>query len=189
MEMKTTENPVDAAGPVKQVLANLFYGWGYNFYRKENQQRADDLLIRARVSEMLGMARASLAAMERTYRQQHLPAPTREHPFPDTAVIAVAQALQREQQALESLEVRVRNAAVPEMDRVNQRHRNERDTLDQLAAVDGELVLAAKAVSDAVAGLSDPVAAVAGVPVILQQSGMESLLAQRAQVLSALIAT
>ena len=186
MEMKTTQNPVDDAGPVKQVLANLFYGWGYNFYRKENQQRADDLLIRARVSEMLGAARASLATMERAYRQQYLPAPTREHPFPDAAVMAIAQALQRQQQALESLEVRVRNAAVPEMDRVNQRHRNERDTLDRLAAVDGELVLAAKAVCDKAAGLTDPATAVADVSAILQQSGMESLLTQRAQVLSAL---
>ncbi len=186
MEMKTTENPIEAAGPVKQVLANLFYGWGYNFYRKENQQRADDLLIRARVSEMLGMARASLAAIERTYRQQHLPAPTREKPFPDAAAVATAQALQREQQAIESLEVRVRNAAVPEMDRVNQRHRNERETLDRLAVIDGDLVLAANAISDAVAALTDPVAAVVSVPDILQQSGMASLLTQRAQVLSAL---
>ena len=54
MELKTTANPIDSAGPVKQVLSNLFYGWGYNFYRKENQLRADDLLIRSKVSELLG---------------------------------------------------------------------------------------------------------------------------------------
>ncbi len=186
MEMKTTENPVEAAGPVKQVLANLFYGWGYNFYRKENQQRADDLLIRARVSEILGLARASLAAMESTFRQGHLSAPTREKPFPDAAAVVTAQALQRQQQVIESLQVRIRNAAVPEMDRVNQRHRNERETLDRLAAVDGDLVLAAKTIADAVSALIDPVHAAGSVSDILQQSGMESLLSQRAQLLSAL---
>ena len=32
------------AGPLKQLAVNLFHGWGYNFYRKENQLRTDDLL-------------------------------------------------------------------------------------------------------------------------------------------------
>jgi len=34
---------------VEQIGVNLFYGWGYNFYRLENQLRADDLTIRAKV--------------------------------------------------------------------------------------------------------------------------------------------
>jgi len=36
-------------GPLSQIAINLFYGWGYNFYRQENQLRADDQLIRAQV--------------------------------------------------------------------------------------------------------------------------------------------
>ena len=37
-------------GPLRQVAINLFYGWGYNFYREENQLRADDQLIRSKAA-------------------------------------------------------------------------------------------------------------------------------------------
>lgn len=186
MELKTTDNPIDSAGPAKQVLSNLFYGWGYNFYRKENQLRADDLLIRAKVSEMLAAIRAHLAGLERDWRRERLPAPTREHPFPDAAAVATAQALQHAQQGVETLETKVRTAPVPEMDRVTQRHVNESDALERLAAVDGELVMAAKSALDAMAGLRDPATAVNEASAILSQSGFEALLARRAEVLSVL---
>jgi hypothetical protein len=38
------------AGALRQVATNLLYGWGYNFYRIENQLRADDRLVRCLVS-------------------------------------------------------------------------------------------------------------------------------------------
>lgn len=186
MELKTVGNPIDAAGPARQVLSNLFYGWGYNFYRKENQLRADDLLIRGKVSEMLSAARAHLAGLERDWRRAHLPPPTREHPFPDAAAVATAQSLQRAQQAIESLETRVRTAPVPEMDRVMQRHADEGEVLERLAAVDGELVMAAKAMLDAVTEMHDAAAAATGLAPIPQQAGMDALLARRSDVLSAI---
>ena len=34
---------------LEKIAVNLFYGWGYNFYRLENQLRADDLTVRAKV--------------------------------------------------------------------------------------------------------------------------------------------
>ncbi|BFI96861.1 MAG: hypothetical protein RSP_23710 [Rhodanobacter sp.] len=185
MALKKTDNPIESAGAVKQVLSNLFYGWGYNFYRKENQLRADDLLIRGKVSEMLAAMRAHLASLERDWRRERLPAPTREHPFPDSAAVATAQALQRAQQGIEALETKVRTAPVPEMDRVTQRHVNERDALERLAAVDGELVMAAKSAFDASTALLDPAAAAGELSAILAQSGIEALLARRAEVLSA----
>lgn len=187
MELKTTDNPVDSAGPARQVLSNLFYGWGYNFYRKENQLRADDLLIRAKVSEILSAVRARFAGLERDWRRVHLPAPTRERPFPDPAAIATAQGLQRVQQSLESLETKIRAAPVPEMDRVMQRHVGERDALEHLAAVDGKLVMAAQSAFDASTALLDPVTAAEGLYAILARSGMEQLLARRAEVLSAIV--
>ncbi len=61
----------------EKLLVNLFTGWGYNFYRVENQLRADDLMIRARVCDMLGSARAALAAAEAAYRHEFLRPPTR----------------------------------------------------------------------------------------------------------------
>ena len=185
-EFKAVANPIDSAGSTKQLLSNLFYGWGYNFYRKENQLRADDLLVRAKISEMLVAARAHLADLERAWRREHLPEPTREHPYADATAVASAQQMQRAQQLIEALELRVRTVGVPEMDRINQRHRNERDTLEQLVGVDGELVLAAKTFSDAALAQGDAVALAMQMPDLLAQSGMDRGLAQRQQVLSAL---
>ena len=185
-EFKAVANPIDSAGSTKQFLSNLFYGWGYNFYRKENQLRADDLLVRAKISEMLATARMHLADLERAWRREHLPEPTREHPYADAAAVASAQQMQRAQQLIEALELRVRTVGVPEMDRINQRHRNERDTLEQLVSVDGELVLAAKSFSDQALAQRDAAVLAMQMPDLLAQSGLESGLAQRQQVLSAL---
>ena len=68
-------------GPLRQAAINLFYGWGYNFYRVENQLRADDQLVRARACAYLNQARAVMEAAELAYRREHLPPPTRANPF------------------------------------------------------------------------------------------------------------
>ena len=125
---------------LKRTLSNLFYGWGYNFYRKENQLRADDLLIRGKISEDLGKARGSLGALESAYRREHLPAPTREHPFPSAEAIRVAKLFTQAGQKFEAFETKVRTASVPEMDRIHQRHLQERATLEALTEIDLKLV-------------------------------------------------
>ncbi len=186
MELKTTANPIDSAGPVKQVLSNLFYGWGYNFYRKENQLRADDLLIRGKVSELLGECRAHARQLEAQFRREHLPAPSREHPFPDAPAVGAAQALQRAAQQIEALETAVRNAAVPEMDRIHQRHRNERATLDALVVADSELVVAVIGLRDAVLALHEGAAAATEIPRALQAGNIGALWERREQILSVL---
>jgi len=48
------------AGALRQIATNLFYGWGYNFYRVENQLRADDQLVRSKAASLLGIAMASV---------------------------------------------------------------------------------------------------------------------------------
>ena len=185
-ELKTVANPIDSAGGTKRFLSNLFYGWGYNFYRKENQLRADDLLVRAKVSEMLAAVRAHLAGLERDWRLAHLPAPTREHPFADASAVSSAQGMDRGQQRIEALELRVRTAAVPEMDRINQRHRNEGQTLAQLVDVDGDLVLAAHGIREGALAQTDAAALAQALPALLAGSGIETVLARREQVLSVL---
>ena len=70
------------AGPLEQVAINLFYGWGYNFYRKENQLRADDQLVRNKVGTLLSSARKSVETAEQAYRRDFLPPPSREKPRP-----------------------------------------------------------------------------------------------------------
>jgi hypothetical protein len=186
MELKSTPNPIDEAGSAKQVLSNLFYGWGYNFYRRENQLRADDLLIRGKLSEMLGQSRAHLAALEAAFRREHLPAPTREHPFPDPACVANAQALQRAQQDIERIEVAFRTASVPEMDRIHQRHRNERDTLEKLVEIDSEMVLAVVALHDGIARLDDGSSAANDAAGLMKASDIGAIWKRREQVLSVL---
>ncbi len=186
MELKSTANPIDAAGPVKQVLANLFYGWGYNFYRRENQLRADDLLIRGKLSELLGQCRAHAAQLESDFRREHLAPPTREHPFPDAAAVSAAQALERAARKIDALETAIRTAPVPEMDRIHQRHRNERTTLEQLVAADGDLVLAVVNLRDGVLALTDGASAPVQLQSLLAAQDIQTLWNRREQILSVL---
>ncbi|RFB79135.1 hypothetical protein [Methylovirgula sp. 4M-Z18] len=128
------------AGALKQLAINLFYGWGYNFYRTENQLRADDLMIRAKVGWLLGQARASVESAESAYRHQFLPPPTRAQPFPDASAVSGAQALERLSKTIGSLEGQIRAQPVPENDRMMQRYRQEAQALAALAACDERLV-------------------------------------------------
>ena len=186
MSPPLVDNPIDNAGPIKATLSNLFYGWGYNFYRKENQLRADDLLIRGKVSDLLGEARAHLAGIEAAFRRDRLPPPSRENPFPDRTAVQTAQALQRAQKDIEALEVKVRNASVPEMDRIHQRHRNERDTLEKLATVDQDLVASALAFHDGIAKIADGDTAVAETQRLLKSAQFDEVWRRREEALSIL---
>ena len=128
------------AGPLKQVAINLFYGWGYNFYREENQLRADDQLVRAKAAWLLGLAHRSVDDAEGAFRRERLPEPSRAHPFPDPGAVQGAQALERLGQAIGALVSRLHALPVPENDRMTQRYRNEADTLRALGACDEQLI-------------------------------------------------
>jgi hypothetical protein len=186
MDLKNADNPIDDAGTIKQVLSNLFYGWGYNFYRKENQLRADDLLIRGRLSDWLGESRSHLAALEADYRRSHLPPPTRENPMPDPVAVKGAQTLQRIGRDIENIETAIRTAAVPEMDRIHQRHRNEGATLETLVAADTALAQHVKDLRDAIVAITDASLAIEQVPALIGASQVESSWQQRKQILSVL---
>jgi hypothetical protein len=123
-------------GALAQLAITLFNGWGYNFYRKENQLRADDLMVRARVCEVLAAARMSVAAAEQAYRREFLPPPTREKPRPDAGAIRDAQTLEELARAIGALEGHIRALPVPENDRMTQRLRGEAETLSRLVEAD-----------------------------------------------------
>src|SRR5260370_8551082 len=125
--------------PIEEIGANLFYGWGYNSYRHENQLRADDLLARNQVSALLGRARGFVDAAESAYRRAFLPPPSREKPRHDPAAIANAQELERLSQAIGALEGQIRTQPVPENDRMTQRYREEAVTLQKLLECDTRL--------------------------------------------------
>ena len=127
-------------GPIRQVAINLFYGWGYNFYRQENQLRADDQLVRAKACELLGQARAAVETAEADYRRRRIPPPSRAQPTPDPEAVAGAQALERLSRDIGGLEAQIRNQPTPENDRMTQRYRKEAATLEKLGACDQDLI-------------------------------------------------
>lgn len=151
-------------GAARRTATLLFEGWGYNKYRRENLLRADDLLVRARVSELLSRARARLGALESAYRRAHLPAPTRANPYPDPASIAQAQALTRAGEEIGAIEGLIRAAPAPERDEVWRRHRGEAATLTALAIIDTEMVEHAIALEDFLAAGDEAAAAAPGFP-------------------------
>ena len=130
----------DDLDALERIAVNLFYGWGYNSYRLENQLRADDLTVRAKVGWLLGQARAEVETGESAYRRLHLPPPTRQKPRPDADAVAGAQTLERLSQAIGALEGQIRAQPVPETDRMTQRYRHEAPTLRHLLECDMGLV-------------------------------------------------
>jgi hypothetical protein len=139
--------------PIYQTWVMLLNGYGYNWYRLDNQLRADDLLIRSRASEHLGAALAGLREIEARYRRTYLPPPTREHPDLDPAHLAAARHLRVLIERIAALDTRVRGAAVPPNDKMWVRHRDEIGTLFRLSQCDVVLVGAASDLAASVAAL------------------------------------
>jgi hypothetical protein len=127
-------------GPIGQIAVNLFHGYGYNFYRVENQLRADDQRVREMACALLLRARAAIGAAESAYRRERIPPPTRANPFPEPAVLAGAQTLERLAREVGALEGQVRHQPVPENDRMTQRYRLEAETLQRLTDKDSLLI-------------------------------------------------
>ena len=139
--------------PVYRTWVMLLNGYGYNWYRLDNQLRADDLLIRARASEHLGAAVSGLRRIEAGYRRKHLPPPSREHPDPDPDHLAAVRLIRAVAERIVEVDTRLRGAAVPPDDKIWQRHRNELDSLWRVSECDVVLVGAAKELADIVAEL------------------------------------
>ena len=127
-------------GALRHLAINLFNGWGYNFYRLENQLRADDQLVRAKASWLLGLAAEAVCTAEANYRREFLPPPSRAKPFPDPAAVAGAQRIERLACAIRALEAYIHQLPVPENDRMTQRYRLEAPTLDALINCDQTLI-------------------------------------------------
>jgi len=127
-------------GKLDQIAINLFYGWGYNFYRLENQLRADDLIVREKVCWLLGLSRSLIEAAQSSFRQTHLPPPSRAKPLPDPDAVASARSLEALSGRIGELEGVIRALPVPEDDRMTQRHRQEAAALTALGACDQRLV-------------------------------------------------
>ena len=150
-------------GALGQIALNLFNGYGYNFYREENQLRADDQKVRTLVSELLSGAYKAVSLAEGAFRRERIPLPTRENPFPPAEIVADAKRLELLGQAIGAVEGQVRHAPVPESDRMTQRYRQEAATLAALVEQDKLLVGRAQMLRAAVVGKTpDEILAVRG---------------------------
>lgn len=129
-----------AADELSQIAVNLFYGWGYNFYKVENQMRADDQMVRSKASWLLGAAATAVSTAESDYRREFLPAPTRAKPFPDAEAVASAQKLERLHLEIIAIEQFIHQLPTPENDRMTERYRLEAPTLANLIRFDSMLV-------------------------------------------------
>jgi hypothetical protein len=128
------------AGKVRRIANTLFLGWGYNFYRRENQLRADDQLVCAKAAWLLGQAAASVQAAEADFRREAFPPPTRANPYPNPDAVAAAQTLERLGREIVALEGRLHGLPAPEQDLMSLRFRQEADTLARLIEADELLV-------------------------------------------------
>ena len=128
------------AGAVRQVANTLLLGWGYNFYRQENQLRADDQMVCAKAAWLLGQAAASVREAEAQVRRLQIPPPSRAQPFPDPEAIASVQTLERLGSSIVALEARLHSVPAPAQDLMSLRYRQEADTLKQLVEADELLV-------------------------------------------------
>ena len=133
--MIETPNPIDDAGAFKRLLINLYTGWGYNAYRQENRDRADDLLVRNGVCGLLAEARAALGARAQRLRRD-IPTPSRDDPFPGAAERARIRELEGVDRDIEAIEALIRHLPVPENDSTWIRHRAEADFLPRLIEAD-----------------------------------------------------
>ncbi|MGA0600333.1 hypothetical protein ACO2Q3_06460 [Caulobacter sp. KR2-114] len=140
------------AGALRHLAINLFYGWGYNFYRVENQLRADDQLVRRQAEALLAAAVSALAEAEAGWRREKLPPPSRAQPLPDPGAVAGARALEALVGDVGRLKSRLASQPVPENDRMTQRYRNEADTLQRLLAADEQLIGQGELLRSLVAG-------------------------------------
>lgn len=128
------------ATKLEQIAINLFYSWGYNFYRVENQLRSDDLMLRSHLSTLLGLSRRMIETQQSAYRRKFLPPPTRERPDYDPEALESARRLEALSNAIGKIEGIIRSAQVPGNDRMTQRFRLERDTLVKLCSIDSRII-------------------------------------------------
>jgi hypothetical protein len=136
--------------PVWENWTMLLNGYGYNWYRADNQARADDVLVRQKVGYFLGLAASKLLETETAYQRKYLPPGTREQPFPPPDKVAAHRRLRELRQAILAMEGVVRSLSAPPSDKIWQRHRLEVTTLKRLTDADIGLVGAAKLLADEV---------------------------------------
>jgi hypothetical protein len=137
-----------------QELEHLMLGYGFNFYRTENQLRADDLLIRQRAGTSLGQAAAHLEQLSQQFQRICIPAASREHPYPPAELMERLNKLRRLRQRIMDQTSALHGMSAPAQDKIWQRLRNEQILLHTLLQADIALLQLAAEVEQTTQGLS-----------------------------------
>ena len=140
--------------PLIQQLQLLLTGYGYNFYNKTNQARADDMLVRERASYFLSQAIATLAQLRSDYYTHFIPPLTRANPDPPQEAMAQIREIEAVQQSLSQVESHIRGMSVPTQDRIWWRFRQEQTLLMKLLNFDLTLVRSSEQIYQYVAQLT-----------------------------------
>jgi hypothetical protein len=107
-------------------------------YTEKGRLRADDLLIRERVTGSLGVAAARLRDLASQWRADRVPPSTRENPFPPAEVMAPLRQADRLAKDIDEVATAVRGLPLLPADKVWDRVRN--GGLEELLQFDWTLV-------------------------------------------------
>ena len=124
-----------------------------DLYTAKGRLRADDLLVRERVTRGLAEATARLRDLGGQWRADRVPASTRENPFPSAEVMAPLRQADRLVREIDSVAVAVRGLPLLAADKVWDRVR--RGGLDELMQFDWALVGEADELAALLASVAD----------------------------------
>jgi hypothetical protein len=146
MSIPNIEAPLVSIGRnpniITQAVMLAYTGWGYNFYSTTNKLRADDLLIRSKISGLLSRVAADLSGFGAKLAAT-VPAPSRQDPLPGRDIMAIVVELRRLSSEIDSLSVKITALTTPGRDKIWDRHRDQNTTLLRLQGFDlylGQLV-------------------------------------------------
>jgi len=146
MSIPNIDAPLSSIGRnpniITQAVLLAYTGWGYNFYSATNQLRADDLLIRGKISGLLSRIAADISALGAKLAAA-IPAPTRQEPLPGRDIMPAVVDLRRLASETDALSVKITALSTPGRDKIWDRHRSQTATLTRLQGFDlylGQLV-------------------------------------------------
>lgn len=128
---------------VQQQLHLLLTAYGYNLYNTNNRARADDLLVRQRASASIGDAASYIGQVATDFAAHHIPASTRENPYPPMEQMAQLRQVEEFRDRLSTLGSQIRAMPAPTQDRTWARIRSESGTLNALLRLDCRLITVA----------------------------------------------
>jgi hypothetical protein len=118
----------------------LLLGWGFNFYRVENQLRADDLLLRQKAGDFLGRAAAKLEKLAADFQRDCMASTTSDQRYPSAALMGRLNALRSLRRRVGEQSAFLQGCPAPAQDKIWRRLRSEEGLLRALLQTDADLI-------------------------------------------------